>query len=160
MPSGARKRCDMIDMPRHGVQPSKRQIQALLKDGDSIDRIAQCSVAVYILMTVAMDYADDIKDIAARHGLFVGFMKHEYTALDKAMRRYETAFRDTVARDYENEFFGGYDKGSEMIEGYIEDNKDVFMRLVADIRELSDRYVTRNVVNDNEEIEKVIDKLK
>lgn len=149
-----------LNHPRHGVQPSKKQIQSMLADGDCIQRIAKDSVAVYILLTVAMDYAEDIKLRAAKHGLFVGFMKHEYTALDKAMRNYEIAFRDTVPIEHAKEFFDGYDKSGSQLEGYIEDNKDVFARLFSDVKELAENYVAKNVENDDKELNKTLDKLK
>lgn len=149
-----------INHPRHGVQPSKKQIQSMLADGDCIQRVAKDSVAVYILLTVAMDYAEDIKLRAAKHGLFVGFMKHEYNVLDKAMRNYDNAFRDTIPNDQIKGFLEGYEKSGNQLTDYIEDNPDVFARLFQDVKELAENYVSKNVENDDNELNNVLDKLK
>lgn len=149
-----------LNHPRHGVQPSKKQIQSMLADGDCIQRIAKDSVAVYILLTVAMDYAEDIKLRAAKHGLFVGFMKHEYNVLDKAMRSYDNAFRDTIPEEYVKDFLDGYDKSGSQLNRYIDNNTDVFARLFADVKGLVENYVSRNVENDNTDLNETLKKLK
>lgn len=150
----------MIGQPRHGVQPSKRQIQSILSDGDSIDRLAKDSVAVYILLTVAMDYAEDIKIITARHGMFLGFLKHEYTVLDKAMRNFDSAFREMIPKEYVDGFLEGYDKSGSDITDYIETHKDAFTGLVVAIEDLAESYVSKNVENDHKDLDNTLSRLK
>lgn len=146
-------------LKEYGVQPKKKDLLNFVRNNDDLQRVAKDDVAMYIHLTLAMLYADDINEVCKKYNLVMGAVKHQYKKLDKALKEYDQVFREVVEEGEKWNFLDGYLKIQDPVSEFVDDNADLFAHLFKEIHQLVDDYVNKNVENSTKDIEERIDEL-
>jgi hypothetical protein len=133
------------------IKPRKKDLLRLAQNKDDLQKCARDAVAMYIHLTLAQLHADYINETTLRYNLCMGFVKHQYKVLDKAMRDYDREFR-TIVQDG-MEFLGGYCDIQDKVEAITDEKQELFASLFEEIHQLVDDYVRKNYKNEENDLE-------
>ena len=135
--------------------PKKRDVLNFFNDKDDPDLVAKDAVAMYIHLSLAMLYADEINSTLIKYHIIMGFVKGEYKKLDKAMRDYDHAFRELIID--EPRMLEGYDDVHQALLKYTDDNAETFASLFQNIHGAVDKYIGENFAANRDNLEERID---
>ena len=142
-----------------GQMPKKRDLLRFVRNDNDLQRVAKDDVAMYIFLTLAQMYADDINEVCQKYNLNMGLLKHQYKKLDKAMKEYDKEFRVVIQAGEEWNFLDGYLSIQDPVSEFVDDNENLFANLFKELHQLVDDYVQKNVENSRDDVEERIDEL-
>ncbi|MBQ4010790.1 MAG: hypothetical protein II604_08805 [Bacteroidales bacterium] len=142
-----------------GQMPKKRDLLRFVRNDNDLQRVAKDDVAMYIFLTLAQMYADDINEVCQKYNLSMGLLKHQYKKLDKAMKEYDQEFRIVIQAGEEWNFLDGYLSIQDPVTTFVDEYGEDFAKLFKGLHELVANYVENNVENDTKDIEERVEEL-